>query len=358
MTQPYNPNPYADPRGYGHIGQGQAAGQLAAVQGQDFQDPTAGGFATTLNPGGSFRNPIAANAYNAQSPMPYGGYAGGFADTRNQLLAQQAAAGSQKAPTANFGQAQGYMGQVAGSLHGEGQAIAGLQGQANTLRGIAGGAQTAADTSFNQGMASSAAAQQSAAGAAAPGAAFSAAGRDAAANQGYAAQQGVGQKAQLDYNQRMAAQQQLAGVNQQIATGLQGERGLAQGRVQGAQGMAEFNPGMQEGQNALNAETQSGYNTGLLGMQQAAQQAGMQSNVNANNYYLGQRGLSVAQQGLAIGAAGGAIGAGVAQLGGAFSSGGGAPVSPGYGGYMNSPGGSPVAVAMPGQGNGGPSGGW
>ena len=112
---------------------------------------------------------------------------------------------------------------------------------------------------------------------------------------------------------------------------------------------------MQEGQNALNAETQSGYNTGLLGMQQTAQQLGMQSSANENAYYLGTKGMNVAQQGLAIGAAGSGLGAGLGQLSSAFSSGPSAqPTTPpggAYGGYSGaSTMSNPMAVSLPGGG--------
>jgi hypothetical protein len=313
MTQPWNPNPYSDPRAYSGAGAAPSVtgGQTASNAQQGI---SAGTFATPAGEG-------------ANGGM-YGGYVGGYADTRNDLLQRQQAASTQGAPSANLGQAHGYLGQVNGAERGIGGALGGLSQEQRSLENVIGGGQTAADTAFRQAQAQGAAAQQSAASAAAPGASFSAMARGAAGNQSYAAQQGVTAKAQLDFQQQQAALAQLQGVQAQRAQLLGTGRGLAQQAAGGAASLAEINPTLQQGQNALNAETAAGYNASLLGEQQSAQGIGSVADVNASNAYLGYQGIQTQQQQMAIGAATGAGGALAGGLSGAINSSGGASPAP------------------------------
>ena len=237
MTQSgyWNPNPYADPSAYGTSTAATSAAANAANAAEHgtktVQDPDGG---TSLAPSGAdnwqlgstFGAPL-ANASAVFAPQ-YGGYAGGYANTRNQLLDAQQGALTQAAPQANFSQAQGYLG-AANAVNAQEQAnLKGLGAQASQLQGIIGGGQTAADAALASGLKSGAEAQQSMAASAAPGASYSAAQRGSAGNQSYATAQGAQQHAQLDFSQQQAARSQLSQVQQAQAQALQSARGLQQ----------------------------------------------------------------------------------------------------------------------------------
>lgn len=239
-----------------------------------------------------------------QTIADYGGYAAGFNNTMQleQQLAQQAA--NQKAPTANFSQANAAQNVQAGYGAQQGALGQQIQGSAKGFAGLAAGhGLSAADYGVPGQVSGNIASAQAAAGAN-PLAARNAAAMMGTANTNVAAGYGQGVAGTMQ-----GAQQGLTGAYGQAASlyGQQGGQDVSAAQMAAQQ--AQFNPGLALQQQKLSDATVLGYTNAGVGLQ--TQEQGMQENALANydQDALARRGVAQQSQNQVVGAATAAGGA-------------------------------------------------
>lgn len=250
-------------------------------------------------------------------PVQYGGYAGGYGDTHAWLAHLQQQALSQKSPTANFGQANAYMGDQYQTALSENQNLAAMRSQLGQLEAQAAGmgGPTAADKALMQGVQTGQSAAQSLAGRAAPGAAWSGAQRESAGVQSQQAAQGQSALTQQKYGEQMAAQGELGQAQSAYQSALAGARGGALGAASQYGQQAMFNPGLAEQQAALSAEAGYQGESNLLGLNATQQAAAIQQQQNEWSYGLAEQGYGMQANALANSAFMGGASGGLSALG-------------------------------------------